>query len=83
MASRVRKLQPRKVGQTHQGFQKSWGSKATWDGIPGVLEKKTAGTVLEWTVAGCGHTQSWGPSAKVYTEGLTFPLDIASWTSLS
>ena len=59
----VRELQPRKVGQTHWGFQKSWGSKPTWSKIPGVLEEETADSILERTAAGCGHTQSLGLSA--------------------
>lgn len=68
--STVRELQPRKVGQTRQGLQKSWGSKPTWDRIPGVLEEKTADSVLEWTVAWCQRLHR-GPS---------LPSSHSSWT---
>lgn len=45
-----------------------------------MLEKKTADSVLEWTVAGCGHTQRLGLGANVYTEGPAFLPAIPSWT---
>jgi hypothetical protein len=63
--STARTPQSRKVGPTHQGFQKSWGSKPTRDRILGVLEK-TVDSVVENTVAGCGHPQSMSLSANIY-----------------